>query len=188
MNLKLGAPRGVCNANNIHSWIPSSGPRAFRRRFYSPRSPSAAAIKPPALRRRLATASPQAPARPNWPKLPDDAACTKELTHYQTVLDADVGTGNVNRSVYDADRDRARSRRECVRGRKRRRSSGDDPVGKSEAWLSRVMRAAPRPRVRRRLPGVRPPQNSDREGARVFPRSRGKAGSRDTEIPASLRP
>lgn len=50
----------------------------------------------------VAAASPQAPARPNWPKLPEDAACTKELTHYQTVLDADVGTGNVNRSVYDA--------------------------------------------------------------------------------------
>ena len=50
----------------------------------------------------VAAASPQAPARPNWPALPDAAACTKELTHYQTVLDADVGTGNVNRSVYDA--------------------------------------------------------------------------------------
>jgi hypothetical protein len=49
----------------------------------------------------VATA-PQTPAPPNWPKLPDGAGCTKELTHYQTVLDADVGTGNVNRSVYDA--------------------------------------------------------------------------------------
>ena len=49
----------------------------------------------------VATAVPQAPAPPNWPKLPDGAACTKELSHYQTVLDADVGTGNVNRSVYD---------------------------------------------------------------------------------------
>jgi hypothetical protein len=49
----------------------------------------------------VATASPGAPAPPNWPKLPDGAACTKDLTHYQTVLDADVGTGNVNRSVYD---------------------------------------------------------------------------------------
>lgn len=49
----------------------------------------------------VATAAPQAPAPPNWPKLPDGAACTNELTHYQTVLDADVGTGNVNRSIYD---------------------------------------------------------------------------------------
>jgi len=49
----------------------------------------------------VATAAPQAPAPPNWPKLPDGAACTNELTHYQTVLDADVGTGNVKRSVYD---------------------------------------------------------------------------------------
>jgi hypothetical protein len=49
----------------------------------------------------VATASPQAPTAPNWPKLPEGAACTNDLTHYQTVLDADVGTGNVNRSVYD---------------------------------------------------------------------------------------
>jgi len=49
----------------------------------------------------VATATPQAPARPNWPPLPDGAPCTTELTHYQTILDADVSTGNVNRSVYD---------------------------------------------------------------------------------------
>src|ERR1700730_10140275 len=49
----------------------------------------------------VATAAHQALAPPNWPKLPDGAPCTNELTHYQTVLDADVGTGNVNRSVYD---------------------------------------------------------------------------------------
>ncbi|HUB64066.1 MAG TPA: hypothetical protein VL996_06390 [Methylocella sp.] len=49
----------------------------------------------------VATAAPTAPARPDWPKLPDGAACTDELTHYQTVLDADVSTGNVNRTVYD---------------------------------------------------------------------------------------
>ena len=45
--------------------------------------------------------APQAPAAPNWPKLPEGAACTSDLTHYQTVLNADVSTGNVNRSVYD---------------------------------------------------------------------------------------
>lgn len=49
----------------------------------------------------VAMTSPRTPAAPNWPKLPDGAACTGELTHYQTVLDADVSTGNVNRSVYD---------------------------------------------------------------------------------------
>jgi hypothetical protein len=49
----------------------------------------------------VAAVAPQGPARPDWPKLPDGAACTTDLTHYQTVLDADVGTGNVNRSVYD---------------------------------------------------------------------------------------
>lgn len=46
-------------------------------------------------------AAPQAPVPPSWPKLPEGAACTTDLTHYQTVLDADVKTGNVNRSVYD---------------------------------------------------------------------------------------
>jgi hypothetical protein len=50
---------------------------------------------------RVAVAVPQAPARPAWPSLPENAACTKELTQYQTVLDADVSTGNLNRSVYD---------------------------------------------------------------------------------------
>lgn len=49
----------------------------------------------------VAVVAPQGAVRPDWPKLPDGAACTNDLTRYQTVLDADVGTGNVNRSVYD---------------------------------------------------------------------------------------
>lgn len=49
----------------------------------------------------VAAVARQAPAPPNWPKLPEGAACTSDLNHYQSVLDADVGTGNVNRSVYD---------------------------------------------------------------------------------------
>jgi hypothetical protein len=49
----------------------------------------------------VAAVAPKAPAPPNWPKLPEGAACANDLNHYQTVLDADVGTGNVNRSVYD---------------------------------------------------------------------------------------
>src|SRR3984893_8899491 len=49
----------------------------------------------------VAAVAPRAAAAPNWPKLPEGAACTNDLNHYQTVLDADVGTGNVNRSVYD---------------------------------------------------------------------------------------
>jgi hypothetical protein len=48
----------------------------------------------------VAVVAPQAPTPPNWPKLPEGVACTNELNHYQTVLDADVGTGNVNRWVY----------------------------------------------------------------------------------------
>jgi hypothetical protein len=37
---------------------------------------------------------------PADPGLPEDAACTKAYTHYQTVLKADVATGNVQESVY----------------------------------------------------------------------------------------
>lgn len=48
----------------------------------------------------VATA-PAGPAQPNWPPLPQGAACTSDLNQYQKVLNADVGTGNVNRSVYD---------------------------------------------------------------------------------------
>lgn len=58
----------------------------------------------------VAAVAPQAPSHPDWPKLPESAACANDLNHYQTVLDADVGTGNVNRSVYDqieTDLDRA---------------------------------------------------------------------------------
>ncbi len=40
-------------------------------------------------------------SQPNWPPLPQGAACTDELNRYQAVLKADVGTGNVNKSVYD---------------------------------------------------------------------------------------
>lgn len=43
----------------------------------------------------------QGAAQPNWPPLPEGAACTGELNRYQAVLKADVGTGNVNKSVYD---------------------------------------------------------------------------------------
>jgi hypothetical protein len=59
----------------------------------------------------------QAPAPPNWPKLPEGAACTNDLNHYQTVLDADVGTGNVNRSVYDQiETDLGRAANACATG------------------------------------------------------------------------
>jgi hypothetical protein len=65
----------------------------------------------------VAAVVPQPPAPPNWPKLPEGAACTKDLSHYQTVLDADVGTGNVNRSVYDQiEIDLGRAANECAAG------------------------------------------------------------------------
>ena len=67
--------------------------------------------------RPVAAVAPQAPAPPDWPKLPEGAACTKDLNHYQTVLDADVGTGNVNRSVYDQiEIDLGRAANECAAG------------------------------------------------------------------------
>ncbi|MCI0598513.1 MAG: hypothetical protein L0Y50_10525 [Beijerinckiaceae bacterium] len=66
----------------------------------------------------VAAAVPQAPARPSWPGLPENAACTKDLNHYQTVLDADVGTGNLNRSVYDEiEIDLGRAADACAAGR-----------------------------------------------------------------------
>jgi len=62
-----------------------------------------------------AVAIPQAPA---WPRLPENAACTNELTHYQTVLDADVSTGNLNRSVYnEIEIDLARAADACANGK-----------------------------------------------------------------------
>jgi hypothetical protein len=65
----------------------------------------------------IAAVAPQAPAPPNWPKLPEGAACTNDLNHYQTVLDADVGTGNVNRSVYDQiETDLGRAADACAAG------------------------------------------------------------------------
>jgi hypothetical protein len=65
----------------------------------------------------VAAVAPQAPAPPNWPKLPEGAACTNDLNHYQTVLNADVGTGNVNRSVYDQiETDLGRAANECAAG------------------------------------------------------------------------
>jgi hypothetical protein len=65
----------------------------------------------------VAAVAPQAPAPPNWPKLPEGTGCAKDLNHYQTVLDADVGTGNVNRSVYDQiETDLSRAANECAAG------------------------------------------------------------------------
>lgn len=65
----------------------------------------------------VAAVAPQAPAPPNWPKLPEGAACTNDLNHYQTVLDADIGTGNVNRSVYDQiETDLGRAANACAAG------------------------------------------------------------------------
>src|SRR6516165_6789344 len=65
-----------------------------------------------------AVAVPQAPVRPAWPSLPENAACTKELTQYQTVLDADVSTGNLNRSVYEEiEADLTRAASACANGK-----------------------------------------------------------------------
>ncbi|MGH6856367.1 MAG: hypothetical protein ACRECP_01675 [Methylocella sp.] len=65
----------------------------------------------------VAAVGPRAPAPPNWPKLPEGAACSNDLNHFQTVLDADVGTGNVNRSVYDQiETDLGRAANACAAG------------------------------------------------------------------------
>lgn len=65
----------------------------------------------------VVAASPRAPAPPVWPPLPDNAACAKDLARYQTVLDADVGSGNLNRSVYDEiETDLSRAAEACASG------------------------------------------------------------------------
>jgi hypothetical protein len=46
-------------------------------------------------------AAPGGGAPSNSPALPEGAACTGEINRYQAVLKADLGTGNVNKSVYD---------------------------------------------------------------------------------------
>lgn len=57
-----------------------------------------------------ATSSGQAPApvaaapasaKPDWPSLPEAAKCTGDLNSFQSVLSSDVGTGNLNKTVYD---------------------------------------------------------------------------------------
>jgi hypothetical protein len=65
----------------------------------------------------VAAVAPQAPAPPNWPKLPEGAACTNDLNHYQTLLDADVATGNLNRPVYNQiETDLGRAANACAAG------------------------------------------------------------------------
>lgn len=59
-----------------------------------------------------------APAPVAGGRLPAGAACTKEIDHFQTIVKADLATGNVEQSVYDrieADLDRAA--RACAAGR-----------------------------------------------------------------------
>jgi len=66
----------------------------------------------------VSAAVPQAPVRPAWPSLPENAACTKELNHYQTLLDADVSTGNLNRTVYnEIEIDMSRAANACAVGK-----------------------------------------------------------------------
>jgi hypothetical protein len=66
----------------------------------------------------VAAAVPQAPARPAWPSLPENAACTKELNHSQALFDADVATGMLNRSVYqDIEIDMSRAANACAAGK-----------------------------------------------------------------------
>ncbi|SFK10504.1 hypothetical protein [Methylocapsa palsarum] len=49
----------------------------------------------------VAAAPASTSAKPDWPALPEAAKCTGELNSFQSVLSADVGTGNLNQTVYD---------------------------------------------------------------------------------------
>jgi len=63
-------------------------------------------------------ALPPAPARPAWPALPENAACTKDLNHYQALIDTDVSAGMLNRSVYNAiEMDMSRAAAACAEGK-----------------------------------------------------------------------
>jgi hypothetical protein len=42
-----------------------------------------------------------ASTKPDWPTLPEAAKCTGDLKSYQSVLSADVKTGNLNQTVFD---------------------------------------------------------------------------------------
>lgn len=59
-----------------------------------------------------------APVKVADARLPAGAACTREINHFQTILSADLATGNVEQGVYDkieADLDRAAQA--CAAGR-----------------------------------------------------------------------
>lgn len=65
----------------------------------------------------MAAAGPHAPSPPQWPKLPEAAACTGDLNRYQAILWSDVTTGNLNVSVYDKiESDLARAADACAGG------------------------------------------------------------------------
>lgn len=51
-------------------------------------------------------------------RLPAGAACTKEIGHFQTIVRADLATGNVEQSVYDKiEGDLDRAAQACAAGR-----------------------------------------------------------------------
>ena len=59
-----------------------------------------------------------APIGPTAYKLPPGAGCTGEITKYQAVLKADLESGNVAQTVYDAiQRDLTRAASACEAGR-----------------------------------------------------------------------
>ncbi len=58
------------------------------------------------------------PIPPDWPKLPDGAACTGDLVRFQTILKSDVDKGYINRPVYDEVAPELRTAAEaCAAGR-----------------------------------------------------------------------
>lgn len=64
------------------------------------------------------TAAAPASAKPDWPTLPEAAKCTGDLNNYQTVLAADVRSGNLNQSVYDeVQTELAKAAQACAAGR-----------------------------------------------------------------------
>ncbi len=74
---KLLVAVGLCIATALAGCTPSTGPNP------------------------TASAAASGPIPPDWPRLPEGAACTGDLVRFQTILKSDVDKGYINRPVYD---------------------------------------------------------------------------------------
>jgi len=74
---KLLMSAGLCVATAVAGCTPATGPNP------------------------AASVDASSPIPPDWPKLPEGAACATDLVRFQTLLKSDVEKGYINRPVYD---------------------------------------------------------------------------------------